>query len=81
MRALSVLVHDHGVKLRGFNDEILRAMGKASGEAAAELAAKDPFTRRVYESYMKFREASVAWTDISERAYLNARALDFPYGT
>jgi TRAP-type mannitol/chloroaromatic compound transport system substrate-binding protein len=55
--------------------------GKASGEAVAELAAKDPFTRRVYESYMKFREASIAWNDISGRAYLNARALDFPYGT
>ncbi len=37
-------------------------------------------TKRVYESYIKFRDASLRWTDISERAYLNARALEFPYG-
>ena len=81
MRALVVLLDQHSVQLRKFNDEILRAFGKASGEVVAEIGARDPFTRRVYESYMKFREASRRWVDISERAYLNARELDFPYGT
>ncbi len=80
VRDLQVLVRDHGVQLRRFNDNILRALGKISGEVVAEIGASDPFTRRVYESYMKYREASLAWTDISARAYLNARALDFPYG-
>ena len=47
----------------------------------AELGNSDPFTRRVYDSYMSFRRASIPWTDISERAYLNARALDFTYTT
>ncbi len=44
------------------------------------MGASDPFTRRVYQSFIKFREASRRWVDISERAYLNARALEFPYG-
>ncbi len=71
---------DHGVQPRKFEDEILRALGKVSGAVVAELGASDPFTRRVYESYMKFRQTCRRRTDISERAYLNARALDFPYG-
>ncbi len=77
---LAVLMEKHGVQLRKFDDEILRAFGKTSGEMVAEIGASDPLTRRVYESYMKFRNASLRWTDISERAYLNARALEFPYG-
>ena len=79
MKVLPVLLKEHGVQLRKFDDEILREFGKTSGEVAAEVGASDPFTRRVYESYMKFRQVSRPWTDISERAYLNARELDFPY--
>ncbi len=80
MEALPTLLEEHGVQLRKFDDDILRAFGKASGEVVAEAGASDPFTRRVYDSYMKFREASRKWSNISVRAYLNARELDFPYG-
>ncbi len=80
MNALPVLLEKHGVQLRKFDDEILKAFGKLSGELVAEAGARDPFTRRVYQSFIKFREASRQWTDISERAYLNARALEFRYG-
>jgi TRAP-type mannitol/chloroaromatic compound transport system substrate-binding protein len=80
MKHLPILLEEHDVQLRKYNEEILLALGKASGEVAAELGASDPLTRRIYESYTMFRKASRGWTDISERAYLNARALDFPYG-
>jgi TRAP-type mannitol/chloroaromatic compound transport system substrate-binding protein len=80
MKVLPVLLEEHGVELRKFDDEILQTFGKISGEVVAEVGAKDPLTRRVYESYMKFRTASCRWTDVSQRAYLNARELDFPYG-
>jgi hypothetical protein len=32
-----------------------------------EMAASDPLTRRVYESFSKFRKSMMAWTDISAR--------------
>ena len=38
-------------------------------------------TRRISDSYMRFRRSSLRWTDMSELVYLNARTLDFPYGT
>ncbi len=81
MEVLHILLEEHGVQLRKFDDDILRAFGKVSGEVVAEAGASDPFTRRVYDSYMKVREASRKWTNVSVRAYLNARELDFPYGT
>lgn len=80
IESLAVLLEQHGVQLRKFDDRILQAIGKASGEVVAEIGNSDPFTRRVYESLTKFRKTSRRWTDISERAYLNARELDFPYG-
>ena len=75
MAVLETLTKDHGVQVRKFDDSILKALGKASGEVLAEMAASDPLTRRVYESFSKFRKSMMAWTDLSERAYLNARSL------
>ena len=68
------------IKIRKFDDAILQSLGKITGEVLAETSRKDDLTRRVYDSFMKFRAATVRWGDISERAYLNARALKFPFG-
>ena len=78
--ALATLVGDPSVQIRKFDDATLQALGKVSGEVLAETSRKDEITRRVYGSFMKFRSAAVRWGDISERAYLNARALPFPFG-
>jgi TRAP-type mannitol/chloroaromatic compound transport system substrate-binding protein len=39
----------------------------------------DPLTRQVYESFLSFRRTAIRWGELSERAYLNARSLPFPY--
>jgi TRAP-type mannitol/chloroaromatic compound transport system substrate-binding protein len=73
--ALKTLINEHGVKLQKFDDAIVRALRKLSGDVVAEIGGSDPLTRRVYESFSKFRESIMTWTDISARAYLNARSL------
>jgi TRAP-type mannitol/chloroaromatic compound transport system substrate-binding protein len=78
--ALAALVTEHVIQVRKFDDSILQALGQISGEVMAESAEHDALTRRVYESFMKFRKAAISWGDLSDRAYLNARSLDFPYG-
>ena len=78
--ALGMLVNDPAIKIRKFDDSILQALGKTTGEVLAETSGKDELTRRVYDSFMKFRTAAVRWGEISERSYLNARALKFPFG-
>lgn len=73
--ALNDLVNKHGVQLRKFPDDVLLQLQKVSGEVVAEIAKKDAKTQKVYDSYMDFRKKSADYSDISERAYLNARAL------
>ena len=78
--ALQQIANDPAIQLRKLDDPILQALGKLSGEVLLETSRKDDLSRRVYDSFMKFRTAAVRWGDISERAYLNARALPYPFG-
>ena len=78
--ALKTLIEQYGVNVQKFDDSILQALGKISGEVVAEISQNDPLTRRVYDSFIKFRRAAVLWGELSERGYLNARSLKFQYG-
>jgi len=72
--ALHTLVTKHKVDLRPFPDSVLKKLRALSDEVVVEIAAKDPLSKKVYESYKQFRDQAIAWHNISERAYLNARA-------
>ena len=75
--ALQTLVSKHQVQLKRFPDEVMKELGRTSKEVVAEVAEKDPFCKRVFESFDKFRSASASYTRISEEAYTLARALTF----
>jgi len=77
--ALNTLLVKHKVELRKFPKEVMNAIGKAAGQVVAEAGASNPFAGKVYNSYIKFRKTSVAWSKLSEQAYQNARALPFKY--
>ncbi len=72
-QALHTLVTKHKVDLRKFPDEVLAQLKRVSDEVVAEVANKDPMSKKVYESFKAFRDQASAWHDVSERAYLNAR--------
>jgi TRAP-type mannitol/chloroaromatic compound transport system substrate-binding protein len=72
--ALHTLVTKHKVQLKKFPDDVLRQLKTTSDAVVAEIAAKDPMSKKVYESFVYFRDQVVAWHDVSERAFLNARA-------
>jgi TRAP-type mannitol/chloroaromatic compound transport system substrate-binding protein len=78
--ALQQLANDPAIEVRKLDDSILEALGKVSGEVLYETSRKDDLTRRVYDSFIKFRISALRWGDVSERAFLNARALPYPYG-
>lgn len=78
--ALEQLVKDPEIQIRKVDDSILQELGKISGEVLSESSRKDDLSRRVYDNFIKFRTAAVRWGDISERAFLNARALPYPFG-
>lgn len=73
--SLDELVQDKNVEIRKFDDSMLAAFGKVSGEVLAELATKDLLTRKIYQSYTEFRNRATRWSELSERGFLNARAL------
>ncbi|WP_119458266.1 TRAP transporter substrate-binding protein [Rhodospirillaceae bacterium SYSU D60014] len=76
--ALSTLANQHGVQLRSFPDDVLKAAGAASAEVVAEIGNSDGMTKRVYDSYIAFRASITRWTTLSEKAYMTARGAFFP---
>ncbi|MEQ9488215.1 MAG: TRAP transporter substrate-binding protein [Alphaproteobacteria bacterium] len=79
--ALKTLIEDHGVKLHKMPDDVLNAIGEKSGEVAAEVAEIDDIGKRTYESFVKFRTQSIAWSKLSDQGFWNARLLPFNYGS
>ena len=73
--ALDALIHAHNVELRAFPPEVLAALRQHAEAVVAELAASDPFARRVHDSYQAFYAKTASWTRISEKAYLDARIV------
>jgi TRAP-type mannitol/chloroaromatic compound transport system substrate-binding protein len=73
--ALESLVNEHKVDLRPFPDEVLKQLHKIADEVVAEVAAKDAQSQKVYDSFIKYRDQVVKWTEVSEHAYLKARNL------
>jgi TRAP-type mannitol/chloroaromatic compound transport system substrate-binding protein len=73
--ALRKLREEGTVKIQKFDDALLKALLRMSGEVVAEIGAGDDLTRKIYASYQQFRASIMHWSDISERAYTNSRGL------
>jgi TRAP-type mannitol/chloroaromatic compound transport system substrate-binding protein len=71
--ALKTLVEKHKVDIRTYPDDVLSTLRKYSSEVVEELAGKDDFARKVYDSYMNFLDGSRKWGAIADFAYLQAR--------
>ena len=71
--ALETLVNEHKVEVRELPAEVINRLAELSKEVAVELADTGPMARKIFDSYRDFLEKSRAWSDISERAYLNLR--------
>ncbi len=71
--ALQTLVEEHGVQVLRLPDEVLARLRTLSDEVVAELAGRDEFARKVFDSYRGYRDRVRAWSELSQRSYLNAR--------
>jgi TRAP-type mannitol/chloroaromatic compound transport system substrate-binding protein len=79
--ALNVLRKKHGVKLRKFSNKTLEVIGSAAGKVIAEVGHDgDAITGKVFNGMIAFRKNAIAWSKLSEQAFLNARLLPFRYG-
>jgi TRAP-type mannitol/chloroaromatic compound transport system substrate-binding protein len=75
VKALKLLRADERIKIRRFSDELIKTFGKLSKEVLADTAAKDPLTRKVYDSYMGFLAGVMDWGELSETGYRDTRRL------
>ena len=71
--ALTELVDKHGVELRALPNDVLATLRDVSKEVVAEIAAADPASQKVYDSYIKYRDSVVKYHAISEQSFINAR--------
>lgn len=63
-----------GAQLRPFPRPVMEAAWKAANQLYAELSAKNPHWRKIYESYAKFRDDSILWGRFSEGSFDNFMA-------
>lgn len=78
-QALDTLRNKHNVDVRPFSNDILTGLGKLSGEVLRDLVASNPLSQEVFESLIKFRSQSIAWSKFSESSFAQARTLPFKY--
>jgi len=73
--SLQKLKEEGEIEIRPFPDDVLRQLRDFTDEVVAELAAKHPLAARINESFQTYRKTVAEWTEISEHALLNTRAL------
>jgi TRAP-type mannitol/chloroaromatic compound transport system substrate-binding protein len=73
--SLRKLRSENKVKIQKFDDALLKAFHEISKDVVAQAGSGDDISRKIYASYQQFRSAITDWSDVSERAYLNGRAL------
>jgi TRAP-type mannitol/chloroaromatic compound transport system substrate-binding protein len=59
------------VKMRSFPKDVMDAMRKTNDELLQEFAAKDPMTAKILKSSQDYQAKSRAWTNLSDRSYLD----------
>jgi len=72
---LQTLVEKHSIDMRSYPNDVIAMVHRLAKEVVSELAEKDPFSRKVYDSYQKFLQQSKTLSAISELAYLQVRDL------
>ena len=72
--ALRALRNDGAVKIRKFDDTMLKTFYEMSQDVLAKIGSGDELSKKVYASYMDFRRLISGWTDISEGSFLALRS-------
>jgi TRAP-type mannitol/chloroaromatic compound transport system substrate-binding protein len=71
-------VNKHHVQLRRLPDDVLAKLKVISAEVVKSIAQDDELAQRIYRSYDRYRTQVMSYHEISERAYINARATQPP---
>jgi TRAP-type mannitol/chloroaromatic compound transport system substrate-binding protein len=73
LRSAEILRKKYDVKLQVYPDDVLKAFFKTSEEIVADVATDGVIEKEIYESYAKFRKASIGYGKVGEQGFLNGR--------
>ena len=66
---ITKLINEENVQVKMFPKEVLSRLKSATKEAIEDLTSSDPVSKKVYESFSKFKTNVSQWTDISEKVF------------
>lgn len=66
---LDKLITEEKTDIRRFSPAILRQLRAFTEDITNEYADENPFSRKVYDAYQKFRKQVTKWSNISEKVY------------
>lgn len=73
--ALKKLKEEYKVDVRPFPNDLLKALKATSDKVVGDIAQSDPLSKKILASLRSFQKEQTAWTNIAERAMLDARDL------
>lgn len=73
--SLGPLLAENDVELHTWPDEVVLELGRTTKIVMQELAAGDPMSAKVFESYEAFRKEASAYAEVFERRFLEMRAM------
>ncbi|MEM8907017.1 MAG: TRAP transporter substrate-binding protein [Bacteroidota bacterium] len=68
---LTKLIEEEQVDIRRYPPEVLAQLREYTREILEEMVAADPFSKRVYDSYLDFRNKAVKWSEHTEKVFYN----------
>jgi TRAP-type mannitol/chloroaromatic compound transport system substrate-binding protein len=71
--SLDVLLNRHGVQLKKFPPEVMKAMLDSAAEVRAEAAKTDEISQRIFENWSTFRKKVMTLAPLTELGYMAAR--------
>lgn len=71
--SLERLVSEHGVLLREMPQDVLQAAAREAKAVIEETAGRDALSAQIFESFKASLKRSMAWSGVSDEAYLAAR--------
>ncbi len=69
---LRKLIEEEGVDVRLYPEEVLTTLRGYTEEIIQEITESDPFSKKVYASFSKFRKNVSEWAAITEKQFYNS---------
>lgn len=68
-RYLQKIKDENKTRILKFPEDVLAGFKEIAADVFESITAKDPMSKKVYESFSKFRKAITGWANITEKIY------------